>query len=148
MGKEQHLGDNDYKQIQRFPEMPDGSTVSGASVLNQILDWIIPDGRVELPEGEIEQIEPSDLSHLSRVEQEALQVQLAHVLYRYVKDVHQAFDNPTQSKINDLAEPYLAFEFARYRHAPEFLHRVAGIVDEEIAANVASPPRTLYPRLS
>jgi hypothetical protein len=145
MGKEQYTDHSNRIAAPRFPQMPDGSRLSGPSVLTEIMDWVIPDGRVEFPKGEIGFAPAVDVAQLPPKEREETQLYLAKVLYNHMKDVWTAPGNPVNQQRREDLEPSRALEFAPYRNDPAFLNSVATIVDEVIKAKEERSSRAVYP---
>lgn len=145
MGKEQYTDNSERIAAPRFPQMPDGSRLSGTSVLTEIMDWVIPDGRVELSQGEIGFAPAIDVAQLPPKEREETQLYLAKVLYNHMKDVWAAPGNPENQQRQEDLEPSRALKFAPYRNDPAFLNSVATIVDEVIRAKEERSDRALYP---
>lgn len=146
MEREQQIA---QKKVKGFPEMPDGSKLSGSSVYKQVMSWYVPDGRVEMANGELWYPQRENISHLSSEEKEDLQLQFAKVLYRHAKSVHRAITDPVERKIIEQNETLLAFDFAEYLHEPQFLEGIVGIVNAVIAQDQeeTDPSRNDYPSI-
>lgn len=137
------------RRVRRFPNMPDGTKISGTSVLEQIMRRVQPDGSIMMNWGGTEYAEPINLSRMAPQALHELQIELAGKLYRHVERVchggHGAGDR-LQNIENEEMEPLIALEFSRFRHEPGFLAGVSRIADEAMEARLAQPPRwDIYP---
>lgn len=135
------------KRCWRFPEMYDGTKVSGNSVLGQIMSRVQPDGSVIMNWGESLLPDPFDASQLSPEEREVLQLDLAHTLYNHVKNIWTASGDRIQGQINQKIEPHIALNFSRFRSDPNLLEGAAQIVDEIIETRSKHPSETPYPSI-
>jgi hypothetical protein len=145
MEKEFSMNREGYIAARQFPQMPDGSYVSGASVLQEVMDWVIPDGRVEFPKGEIRHAPAVDIAQLPPDQREELRLFLAKVLYTHVQDVWAAPGNTFRQQLREELEPVVALQLAPYREDPAFLTSVAEVVDAVITAKQERPSRVVYP---
>jgi len=136
----------------RFPELHDGSYVSGSSVLADIMNRIQPDGYVNLPNQKRYKSfsePPIDFARLTPQEVGDLQLSYANMLYSYITDIYwPAVSSGNKAALDrrDRHEPSLAVHFSRIRHQPEFIIDIARIVDEVIEDHHVRPPDPTRPK--
>jgi hypothetical protein len=138
-----------------FPELPDGSKVSGTDVFQELISLINPDGTVSLPlKGKGHKVlypNPRELSVLSPEDLSELQISYARTLYRHIKYYYwpsRCGDRPA-SKLCREIEPRMAQEYASLLHEPGFLSGIPKIVDEVLSERLHYPsiPDSKYPTI-